>query len=358
MPVRRINVKSEQPDPAVVAEVARAIGQGRLVALPTETVYGLAADPDSAGSVARLRAVKGRPDLQEFTHHVASTERLEALAAPPPPRVRRLLARYWPGPLTIVLPGLATPSVGVRVPAHSFTSAVLAEFEHGLLLSSTNRHGETPLITPDQIAARLPEIDLLCDAGPPPLGQASSVVRWAEPELQVLREGTLTSAELLRTAASAVLFVCTGNTCRSPLAEVVAKRAVAAALQTEPNSLPARGLWITSAGTAAADGWPASENSVYAASEAGLDLSAHRSRALTRQTLLEAARVYALSAPHLANLLELAPEVGDRASLLRPDDDDIPDPYGGDLEVYRAAREAITAGIQARLDEILALIEH
>src|SRR5262249_9209991 len=143
-------------------------------------------------SVARLRAVKGRGARHEFTHHVASAAALAALAPEPPPRVQRLMARYWPGPVTLVLPAHDGHTVGVRVPAHPFTAAVLAGFPRGLFLSSANRSGQPPLAGPAEIAAGLPEVDLLFDAGPPALGVASALVLCVGTELQVAREGTLT----------------------------------------------------------------------------------------------------------------------------------------------------------------------
>ena len=165
---------------ALVRRVVDAIRAGHRVALPTETVYGMAADPTDAAAVERLRAEKGRGPDHQFTVHLANPEGLAALGLEVPPRARRLIDRYWPGPLTLVLPTPDGTTIGVRVPANEFTRAVLAAFDGGLLLTSINRTGEAPLQTPDEIAAS-GHVDLLVDAGPPRLGLASCVVQLDPP---------------------------------------------------------------------------------------------------------------------------------------------------------------------------------
>ncbi len=356
MPVRRIKVKAAAADDALVAEVERCLRGGKLVALPTETVYGIAADPDDPAAVARLRRFKGRAEQPPFTHHLASPQLLGALAPPPPRRVQRLLSRFWPGPVTLVLPGHDGNAVGVRVPAHPFTAAVLARFPRGLFLSSANRSGEPPAIAPDEIAAALPALDVLVDAGPPALGTPSAVVRCTGGDLEVLREGTLSRDELLRAAAFTVLFVCSGNTCRSPLAEAIARRRAAALLGVAEGGLLARGLRFASAGTSTFDDMPASEHAVAAAREIDLDLRHHRSHALTATDVDEAALLYALSQAHLRRARELALDLGERGQLLDPKGRDVADPFGGELADYRRVRDAIAAAVGQRLVAVEALL--
>ena len=360
MPVRRIELKAEQHDapPAEneVGDVVRAIRAGQVVVLPTETVYGLAADPDNATAVARLGELKGRAPAQPFTYHVASGAHISTLAQPPAPRVARLLDRFWPGPLTAILVGRRQPTVGLRVPAHPFTQRVLEHFETGLFLTSVNGHGEPPRQTPDEIAAWSTEIDILVDAGTPALGSASAVVSCTTDELQVHREGILGEEEILRAAAFRVLFACTGNTCRSPLAAASARHRTAAHLGIGEERLLRRGLDVVSAGTYAGYGAPASENSVLAGREIGLDLTTHRSRPLTPGELQDASLAYGMSHSHVARILDLAPGLTHRARLLDPNERDVPDPFGGDLATYRVARDAIDTAVAARVPEIAGLL--
>lgn len=352
MPVRCVKVKADQPDPSHVRLGVEAIASGQLAVLPTETVYGFAAVPGDPDSIERLRRLKGRPSTLEFTHHLASADRVGSLAAPLPATARRLIERYWPGPLTIVVAGLTESTVGLRVPAHAFTQEVLSAFEHGLLLSSPNRSGEPPLLRPEEIAARFAEIDLLFDSGPPPLGQSSAVVRCLGADVEVLREGTLGRAEVLRAAAATMLFVCTGNTCRSPLAAAIARRRAAEALGLTEDQLPARGLRIASAGTMAGPATPATDLSIAAAAEIGLDLTGHASTPAEGELIEGAGPIYALAQSHLEALLRSYPALAGRVDLLDPDGLDIIDPFGADLDVYRATRDAIGRALDRRWPEI------
>ncbi len=355
-------------DPGDLARrVAAALGRSALVALPTETVYGVAVRPGDDRATALLRALKGRPEQNPFTWHLADRAELARLCDEPQPRVARLLDRYWPGPLTVVLPardpaalppaGVRDGNVGLRLPAQPFTRAVTAACGGALWLSSVNRSGEPPLCDAEEIERQFgPGLELIVDAGRSPLGNASTVVLATGPRLQVLREGILSAAEVLGAAARTVLFICTGNTCRSPLAEALARREAARALAVAAPDLLAMGLQFVSAGTSTLGGMPASEGSQFVAREAGLDLAGHRSRALDAALLQRADRIYGLSGSHLARLQELAPALGPRLALLDPQGRDIADPFGGDATDYRAARDQIAAAVRARVVEWIELL--
>jgi tRNA threonylcarbamoyl adenosine modification protein (Sua5/YciO/YrdC/YwlC family) len=259
MTMRRVPIPFGKVPTELVDEAVQAIREGKVVALPTETVYGLAADPADPASSERIRALKERPADLVFTHHIASAADLAAFAPAVPKRVQQLCDRYWPGPLTMVVPTGEGESVGLRVPSDDFTTAVIRAFGSSLYLTSVNRSGEPPLTSPDEIEAEFGDrIDLLYDVGDPPLRQASTVVRWipstVDPELgelEILREGTLTAEDLHGTTSRRFLFVCTGNTCRSPLAEALARRAAARRLGTSDARVAAHGLVFESAGVAA-----------------------------------------------------------------------------------------------------------
>jgi protein-tyrosine phosphatase len=346
------------PDPALLAKVVALLRAGRLCVLPTETVYGLSVIPSLPHAVAAARELKGRDEAQPFTFHLADRAFLEPLAGTPPPRVQRLVDRYWPGPLTLILTGRDGGTVGVRVPAHAFTRAVIAAIGEPLWMTSVNRAGEPPLADPDAIVQQFGDrLALLVDDKHSLIGSASTIVRATGPALEVLREGILTRDEILRTAAAMILFVCTGNTCRSPLAEAIARVECSRRLGVAPHELLARGLRFVSAGTGTDPGAPASAGSTLVAAELGLDLAGHQSQVLDRGLALRAAKIYCLGASHLRAVHRLGAEFAAKAELLHPEGKDIPDPWGAETPIYRVARDAIAAAVAARADEWLRHME-
>jgi protein-tyrosine phosphatase len=340
-----------------VAATAARLRCGELVALPTETVYGLAVLPSHADAVARARAAKGRGGEQPFTWHLARREDAASIAAVPPRRVARLLDRFWPGPLTVVLPARDGGTAGLRLPAHEFTRAVIAAVGEPLWLSSVNRAGEPPLCDAAAIAERFAiELSLVVDDGPSPLGTASTIVRATGRRLEVLREGILSTDDVLRAAAVLVLFVCTGNTCRSPLAEALARDLAARTLGVPPADVLAHGISLASAGISTLPGMGASEGSLAAAAELGLDLSQHRTQQLDLDLVERADHVVCMGQSHRHAVLAEVPEAEAKTHLLRPDNLDVADPYGSELPAYRRTRDEIRAAIGARLPKWLAEI--
>ena len=339
---------------ALVAAVAARLHQGGLAVPPTQTVYGLAVLPSHSDAVARVRQRKGRAQRRPFTPHVADARALQALAGPVAPGVQRLIARYWPGPLTVIVPARGGDTVGVRLPAHDFTRAVIRAAGEPLWLTSCNRTGTPPLVEPDAIAAGLAELaPLVVDDGRSPLGIASTIVRATGPRLEILREGILSAHDVFATAATLVLFVCTGNTCRSPLAAALARDLTARTLGVPAADVLAHGFAFASAGTGAYPGQPASEGSQLVASELDLDLSAHESQPLSPELLARADFVYCLGEGHRRAILAELPEVADKLAMLRPDGLDVADPFGSDTRVYRRVRDEIRAAVGARLPQWL-----
>src|SRR5262245_59446507 len=195
-------------DASAIAEAARVLRAGGLVAFPTETVYGLGADAANALAVAKLYAAKGRPSFNPLIAHV-----LDAAAAGALGRLDRnaeRLAALWPGPLTLVLPRLPTcpvadlataglATIAVRVPDHSVTRALLAASREPIVAPSANRSGHVSPTTAghvrDDLAGR---IDLILDGGPAPLGVESTIVACVDREPVLLRSGGLPRAEIER----------------------------------------------------------------------------------------------------------------------------------------------------------------
>lgn len=188
----------------LAAEVLRA---GRLVAVPTETVYGLAARADSESAVAAIYRAKGRPDFNPLIVHVPSLEAAEAIAEFDE-RARNLAAAFWPGPLTLVLPlrvgtGIAPavtaglPTIALRCPAHPAMRALLEESGLPLAAPSANPSGAVSPTTAAHVAASLGDrLDMILDGGACAAGIESTIVAPRDSGWSILRPGPITEAQI------------------------------------------------------------------------------------------------------------------------------------------------------------------
>jgi L-threonylcarbamoyladenylate synthase len=348
-------------DPEVVRALVAALAEGGIVGLPTETVYGLAARADDAAAIDRLVATKGSGERRAFTWHLSDSGALAEWAGFSP-QARRLAARYWPGPLTMVLAGVpkglervaSHMGVGVRIPAHAGARALLAACPFPVVATSANGTGATPLLDAAAVAASFgTHLSGLGDGGKSRSGEASTVVAIGPGRFDVLREGLLSRAELVRTAGRRIAFVCTGNTCRSPMAETLAAAKLGRALGVDDaNGLELLGFTVASFGVFAAPGAPASAHAVTTMSERGLDLAGHGSTPATPEALATYDEIYGLTRSHVQAIVgALPPRLAERVALLDPSGSDVADPVGGSLANYRACADQIEAALERRLAE-------
>ncbi|HEY5664159.1 MAG TPA: L-threonylcarbamoyladenylate synthase [Ilumatobacter sp.] len=199
-----------------VGRALAAIRRGGVVAIPTETVYGLAADAEQPDAVGRIFAIKGRPSDHPLIVHLAGLDRLEGWAASIPEAAVRLAEACWPGPLTMLLPSgrRASPlvtggraTVGIRVPSHPMTLDLLERHGGGLAAPSANRFGKVSPTTArhvlDDLAGLLdPERDVVLDGGPCTVGVESTIVDLTVDPPQVLRSGAISAADIERLLAA------------------------------------------------------------------------------------------------------------------------------------------------------------
>jgi L-threonylcarbamoyladenylate synthase len=208
--MRRLSVTAASPDPDVLREAAAALAQGLIVAYPTDTFYGLAADPRRADGVARVFAVKGRgaeaalPLVAADLDQASRAGRLTPLAV-------RLARLFWPGPLTLVIdahPGLdprvrgGATTVAVRVPAHDVARGLARAAGHAVTATSANRSGGPAARTAAEVAAALDDdVDLILDGGPSPGGPPSTIVDATGATPALLRAGAVPWERLLSALA-------------------------------------------------------------------------------------------------------------------------------------------------------------
>ena len=204
--MRVVRVDAEHPDPKIVAEAAAALRAGKLVAFPTETVYGLGALARDRDAVKRVFAAKGRPASHPLIVHVLGEADAERCAAEWPALASELARRFWPGPLTLVVrkrdvPDEVTggsPGVALRAPSHPVARALIGAVGEAIVAPSANRYQSISPTRAEHVAASLAGEDVLVlDAGPCPSGIESTVVDVRADPPRVLRPGAL-SLEALR----------------------------------------------------------------------------------------------------------------------------------------------------------------
>jgi L-threonylcarbamoyladenylate synthase len=198
------------PNPPDIARAADVLRSGGLVAFPTETVYGLGAAADQPEAVRRIFAAKGRPADHPVIVHVPGVASLAQWARAVPPGAQALAERFWPGPLTLVLPRAARAhdlitggqdSVGLRCPSHPWARALLDAFGGAIAAPSANSFGRISPTTAEHVRSDLGvapagKVDLILDGGPCPVGIESTIVDFTQAAPRLLRPGSITRAEL------------------------------------------------------------------------------------------------------------------------------------------------------------------
>ncbi len=204
-----------------ILRAAEILDQGGLVAFPTETVYGLGADAHDPAAVARVFAAKGRPADHPLIVHISNADQMRRYARDIPPIAWRLAERFWPGPLTLILPrgpGLSDAvtggqdTIGLRVPAHPVALALLRAFGRGLAAPSANPFGGVSPTTAAHVAAGLGHaVDAILDGGPCAVGLESTILDLSGPVPRILRPGAVTPRALAAVIGLTPAFLATGG---------------------------------------------------------------------------------------------------------------------------------------------------
>jgi len=342
----------EGPWPAL-DELAAILEDGGLVAIPTETVYGIAVNVRDEAAVRRLAQVRGRAADGAPTVHLADAEMLFRGLRQPPVAVRKLAARFWPGPLTIIVSDRHGRPTGYRVPDLAVTRALLARSDCRIGAVAAAVEGAAPAVTANDVLESFDGvIDAVLDGGECRHGARSSIARvFPSGDVELVREGVVPEAEMRDATARTVLFVCSANRCRSPLAAALATRLLARRTGVDEWDLLAAGFRVESAGTGCLHGAPATPEAEAVASARGLDLSTHRARPLTHTVLEQADDIFVMTRAQQASIAEFVPEARDRVHTLDRKGRDIPDPFGHGPEAYEKVAAVILAALQARLDD-------
>jgi protein-tyrosine-phosphatase/tRNA A37 threonylcarbamoyladenosine synthetase subunit TsaC/SUA5/YrdC len=364
--VHRIDWRSAKDPRDVVHATADRLSAGELIVFPTETGYVTAAKASDAAAVERLQRTFTAASEPSFVLALPRTSDILKYVKSLSVVGRRLADRCWPGPVTLLfpssnagpafeaLPDAARRAVArsddfaLRIPAHASLQEALRFLAAPLVLGAAfHPEGESHPFGPplDSIAAIL-------DDGPPKFPGRPTVVRIRTSDFEVVETGVVTPGRLQRLANEMIVFVCSGNTCRSPMAEALTKRMLADQLNVDVEHLSDAGFTVVSAGVAAASGAPASDHARDIVRTYGADLDDHVAQRLTPQLAFAADRLIVMTREHQEIISRLWPSVASRLQRLGGDRDVI-DPYGGSRDDYQQSAEAILERVRLLVADIL-----
>ncbi len=342
----------------LIHHAVQSLTNGQIVGLPLESGYVAATHAVIPEAVARLAELSDRVTLMPRSPHDA-LDFLPQLGRSP----AKLVMRGWPGPIILEFPASTTScGVGAALPESVLTlggDPIAFRVSSATIPAEIGRYVPGPLavsrefVTVEELFSTLgTEPGLIIDNGPVEFPRGATTIKVSENEWSVVSEGAVTPRNVKRMTNEGIVFVCTGNTCRSPMAEALCREILAKRLDVPPDELADHGFFVASAGVATGYGSPASPESVMLMRGEGIDLTGHESQPLSERLLNHADFVYTMTRGHRSAVVAHRPDLENRVQVLSRDGSDIPDPIGGGMDEYELCRDTIREHLQAVLSEL------
>lgn len=336
--MRKIFIDSNNIDYSLINDAADILMKGGVVALPTETVYGLGVHSEKREAVDKLYELKNRPREKPFTSVIDDVGKVSSnYFGILPPFGYRLMEKFWPGPLTIIYYSPQNKKIGIRVPSHAVVCEIIKKVNAAIYLPSANTMGEKEAVSALEVEKTFyDKIDLIVDSGPSLYSKPSTVADLTCYPFKVLREGVVSQDDIIDVfVRRRILFVCTGNSCRSPMAQFLFKKYLE---ELRPYLIDR--FDIISRGIATYNGLKAAPHVVdILREEEGIDISSFASQKIDRQIILSSDLIFTMEDRQTDYILNHEPTAEGRVfslkKFLTPDlEQDIPDPIGSSREIY------------------------
>ena len=323
----------------------------------TGSMFGIGCSAYSKEAVTKIDSLKDRKEKQGYIVLIPDVDWLKRFDVQITPKVNRVLQQYWAGELSVILevpdPRFQHISqngkVAFRIPTDELLREYIIKLDQPIISTSVNRTGKKPIQNLDDILTGFEswfDFAILLDDAKISNNLPSTIIEFSGEELNLIREGSIPFSEIeLSYEAPQILFVCTGNTCRSPMAEYLAKNIIT---EKELNFRVASAGFVT-------DGMAISENSNYVLALNGIDASEHTSTLLNEENLRKSWLVLSMTINHKNKILQLYPASASKVYTLSEYaglSSDITDPFGKDIEYYKNTFEEINEKVKIIFEKI------
>ena len=372
-----LKINPDNPETELLQQAANIIINGGVIGYPTETIYGLGADALNKIAVEKIYNLKGREKNKPILILAENIKQVKQLTASFPEAAEILAKELWPGPLTMVfqaaenLSNLLTGdnrTIGIRISDNKICQELLKLCGVPITSTSANISGRLNPVSAVEVESTFGnKLDLIIDGGQNHSRTPSSVVSVLAGSVDVIREGAIPAIKIKKIIERnkmknsnkfVILFVCSGNACRSPMAEGILKKKL--------YPLFSDNIKIHSAGTLGIANHPATPNAISVAKEKGVDITGHTSKGITESIVEEADIIFVMADIHRKFLINHFPDFAQKVHLLtnfaleknEQQNATVKDPIGENLKFYRQVINHIENEIDRIVPELKSLIEN